>query len=74
MVVAEKPEGVCSGRGCSNPSVGTLEELHIIPAWRKPTEYPERARGYELGTVVHYCAEHEQSAHDYAKEPLAPSR
>jgi hypothetical protein len=74
MVVAEKLEGICSGRGCSNPSVGSFQEVHGVPEWRKPIEYSERARGYELGTAVHYCADHERSAKDYAKVPLAPSK
>jgi hypothetical protein len=67
MVVADKPEGICSGRGCNKPSTGSFNEVHLVPEWRKPTEYSERSCAYELGTVVNYCAEHERSAKGYAK-------
>jgi hypothetical protein len=66
VIVAEKPEGICSGRGCANPSVGSVQECHLIPAWRKPVEYPDRHRGFELGEKVHYCAEHREDAEGYS--------
>jgi hypothetical protein len=66
-VVADKPKDLCSGRNCTNPSIGMFNELHRVPEWRKPTEYSERACAYELGAVVHYCADHKQAANDYTK-------
>jgi len=67
MICADKPVGVCSGRGCNNPSVGSLQELHAVPSWRKPVEYSDRILAFELGVKVNYCADHERSARDYAK-------
>jgi hypothetical protein len=70
MVVADKPQGLCSGRNCNNPSVGIFTELHRVPEWRKPTEYSDRSCAYELGAVVNYCADHEHSAKHYLTDSV----
>jgi hypothetical protein len=62
MVCADKPEGICSGRGCVEQSVGSRWETHMIPEWRKPVEYPNNQYGFELGFKVFYCTKHEELA------------
>jgi hypothetical protein len=71
MIITTKPEGVCSGRGCENSSVGSFQEAHMTPEWRKPVEYPNNHRGFELGAVIYYCAEHEGDAKAYLAHPLS---
>jgi hypothetical protein len=60
MVDVVRP--ACSGRGCGKPSIGTFEEVHIIPEWRHPEGTPLNRRAFDLGVRVFYCAEHEQVA------------
>lgn len=34
----------------------------MVPEWRKPVEYPNNHRGFELGVMVYFCGEHEEIA------------
>ena len=65
MVVTDKPKGFCSGRGCNNPSVGSLKELHDVPAWRKSPDFRDNQVALELGSEVEFCTEHEEVAKQY---------
>jgi hypothetical protein len=60
----ESVQLICSGRYCSKPSIGTLNEFREVPTWRIPDDWQDNVLAFEALTTVHYCVEHEQIARE----------
>jgi hypothetical protein len=54
-------EHICSGTDCQSRSIGSIQELKEIPAWRHPTER-KGCQTFEVVATVFYCEKHEEEA------------